>query len=416
MKPPFFSIVIPTRNRYETLRHTMRTVLSQNFDSFELIISDNSDEVNLPRKEMIEEPLGDARVKYFRTPSLLSMTDSWEFAIDKAQGDYLILFGDDDGLVSGALERLHKIIQETRMEVVSWTRVEYSWPDRAPVEVYGNLMVIPYTGRTGLIDGRKYMKDIIWHKYDYRLLPMFYNSAISRKLKDRLKEKVGRVFNASSPDVFTGYAFAFMLGKYLTIGHPLSINGVSSKSNGAVHDNHDKLKEEHWRLLKISAIKWPAELPEFYTAYLGIVEPYIQLTRFFPEIKGWISRKKIYEIIIDHLESSSPEDLEKKKEIIVETAKDDPSLQKWAAAYIEKVNPVFVPALQTGYGQRIGFNGSHLVLDGSHFGLANVYDVSLFIGHLFGEMKNNHYGNEIFPSLVRRAKRAAGIVLRKYSV
>lgn len=413
---PFFSVIIPTRNRYETLRHTMRTVLGQGFQPFELIISDNSDEEFLPRKELIADQLMDQRVRYFRTPSLLSMTDSWEFAISKAEGEYLILFGDDDGLVPDALENIAGIIRETGREAVSWSRIEYSWPEREPLEVVANLLVIPYTGKTGLIESEKYIREIINYEADYRLLPMFYNSAISRKLIARLKEKVGRVFNASSPDVFTGYAFAHMLGHFLTIGQPLSINGVSARSNGAVHHNHNKLKDEHWQLLKRSAIRWPAELPEFYTAYLGIAEPYIQLTKFFPELSKYITRKKIYKIIIDHLESSSRQDLEKKIKTIIDTAGNDSGLQKWVVDYLRKVNPVYTPAADTGYSHRIGFNGDRLILDASKFELANVYDVSLFIGNLFGQIKNKNYNDLAYLTLLKRARKATAIILREGSL
>ena len=41
MAKPFFSIVIPTKNRPELLRDAIRSVLLQNFDDYELIVSDN---------------------------------------------------------------------------------------------------------------------------------------------------------------------------------------------------------------------------------------------------------------------------------------------------------------------------------------------------------------------------------------
>jgi glycosyltransferase involved in cell wall biosynthesis len=413
---PFFSVVIPTRNRYDTLRHTMRTVLDQGFSPFELIISDNSDEEFLPQKELIAEQLKDERVRYFRTPSLLSMTDSWEFAIAKAEGDYLILFGDDDGLVPGALENIAGIIRETHREVVSWSRIEYSWPEREPVDIVANLVVAPYNAKTGVIESDRYIREIINHEADYRLLPMFYNSAISRKLIDKLKARVGRVFNASSPDVFTGYAFAHMLGSYLTIGQPLSINGVSARSNGAVHHNHNKLKDEHWNLLRKSAIQWPAGLPEFYTAYLGIVEPFVQLTKFFPELGKYISRKNIFKIIIDYLESSGQQDLEKKIATIIDSAGDDPALQKWVSGYLQKVKPVYQPVVDTGYSNRIGFNGDRLILDASKFGLTNVYDVSQFMGNIFGQIKNKNYNDPAYFPLLKRARKAAAIILKEGSL
>ena len=113
MGSPFFSIIIPTRNRYETLQYAIRTVLSQEFDSFELIISDNSDPANLHEVKLIREYLDDERVRYCRPASVLSMSDNWEFAVSNANGEFIIVFGDDDGLVSGALGHIYNIIKKT---------------------------------------------------------------------------------------------------------------------------------------------------------------------------------------------------------------------------------------------------------------------------------------------------------------
>jgi hypothetical protein len=65
-----------------------------------------------------------------------------------------------------------------------------------------------------------------------------------------------------------------------------------------------------------------------------------------------------------------------------------------------------------GYRDRIGFDGSHLVLDASRFGLQNVYDVSVFINNLCGKGNDNDYTKPAFLPLLRRIKRAAGIIVR----
>ena len=39
---PFISIVIPSRDRHETLPFTLQTILQQNFDDYEIIVSDNN--------------------------------------------------------------------------------------------------------------------------------------------------------------------------------------------------------------------------------------------------------------------------------------------------------------------------------------------------------------------------------------
>ncbi|HMH23183.1 MAG TPA: glycosyltransferase [Puia sp.] len=414
MELPFFSIVIPTRNRYETLQYTLCTVIRQKFTDFELIISDNSDEESLGELSMIDAYLEDERVKYYRPPSVLAMVDHWEFAVSKAAGRYIIVFGDDDGLVEDALTYLFDIIEKTQTELVSWARVEYSWPDRKP-ENYANLIIVPYMARTGVVNSISYIKDVISANADYRYLPMFYNSAVSSRLVKLLKEKTGRVFGASSPDIYTGYSFAYLTKEYLTVGYPLSINGVSSKSNGAAHLNakgNTAIQDDYSKLLKVATIKWPSELPEVFTSYFGIIEPFIQLSGYFPELKTYITRKKIYQLAIDNLESSSEEDLKKKIGKIIDSTKDDLSLHKWVVSYIDKVNPI-VKGQDIGvYQNKVGFDGSHLTLDGSRFGLNNVYDVSVFIRNIFGNIKDQEYLKPVKMPLLRRIRKAAGILLR----
>ncbi|HZE86560.1 MAG TPA: glycosyltransferase family 2 protein [Puia sp.] len=413
MDSPFFSVIIPTRNRYETLEYALKTVLDQEFISFELIISDNSDTDQLDGLGSIRYLLEDKRIKYCRPPSVLSMSDNWEFAVSQAGGEFIIIFGDDDGLVSGALKNIHDIVKEAKVDLISWARVEYSWPDRMPRQ-YSNLMIIPYVARTGVIDSNAYIKKVIAREADYRYLPMFYNSAVRRSLVDSLIEKTGRVFNAHSPDIYTGYAFAYLSKQYVTVGYPLSINGVSSKSNGAAHTSNvgASVRTDYKKLLSGSAIKWPQSLPEIYDSYLGIIEPFVQLAVFFPELNKYISRKKIYRIIIDKLEADSEQDLGMKLEKIISSAENDRSLHKWLVAYVEKnrpaVNPGTVPDLET----RVGFDGSHLVLDASKFALENVYDVSKFTRNIFGTLKEKNYSARAYLPLLRRIKKAAGIVLR----
>ena len=42
IKNPFFSIVIPTRNRADTLKYTIKTILNQDFQDYEIIICNNN--------------------------------------------------------------------------------------------------------------------------------------------------------------------------------------------------------------------------------------------------------------------------------------------------------------------------------------------------------------------------------------
>src|SRR5262245_51577835 len=108
MTMPRFSIVIPTRNRENTLRHTLRTCLAQDFADFEIVVSDND---SPPAVREVVASFADSRIKYFRTPRLLAMSDSWEFALEHAAGEFVTVIGSDDGLLLHALTEIDRILR-----------------------------------------------------------------------------------------------------------------------------------------------------------------------------------------------------------------------------------------------------------------------------------------------------------------
>lgn len=107
-KAPFFSIVIPTKNRPEYLRDSIQSVLLQDFEDYELIVSDNFNDEST--QQLIAE-FGDYdRFFSFRTDKELNMIDHWEFATKKAKGEYVILLADRKVLFNHSLKKLKRII------------------------------------------------------------------------------------------------------------------------------------------------------------------------------------------------------------------------------------------------------------------------------------------------------------------
>ncbi|HEX8639024.1 MAG TPA: glycosyltransferase family 2 protein, partial [Pyrinomonadaceae bacterium] len=68
MQKPFFSVVIPTRNRAQLLKHAIQSVLDQTFTDFEVIVSNNFSVDNT--KEVVNS-YADERVRYFEAPRSL---------------------------------------------------------------------------------------------------------------------------------------------------------------------------------------------------------------------------------------------------------------------------------------------------------------------------------------------------------
>lgn len=120
MSAPFFSIVIPTRNRAQLFKESLQSALEQDFDDFEVIASDNLsvDETSA----VIEVFRNNPRFSVFRPDNSLSMPEHWEFATLKARGRYILLLTDRSVLKRHALRTIHDAIRSSDQDILvcSW--------------------------------------------------------------------------------------------------------------------------------------------------------------------------------------------------------------------------------------------------------------------------------------------------------
>ncbi len=240
MSQPTFSIVIPTRNRAETLAKCLETCQMQAYEHFEVIVSDNSD---TDEARGLVAAINDPRYHYYKTDHVLAMSHNFEFGVSHATGDYIIVIGDDDGLTPYALEELAATAQQyNHPTVIAWEHIFYNWPSM-PNPQAKNSMTIPVSTEDIWVDGHDLIQQVIDHKVSYCLMPMLYHRAIHKSVVADLKERTGRVFDSRSPDVYTGYAIAHLVGEYLYKGLPCSVSGISGNSNGAAHVLHTPNKD-----------------------------------------------------------------------------------------------------------------------------------------------------------------------------
>ena len=90
-----YSILIPTRNGIKYLPFCIKSILSQDYINFELIVSDNH---STDGTWQYLKSIHDNRVKIIKPVHSLSMTDHFEWLLSHAGGEWIILLGDDDGL------------------------------------------------------------------------------------------------------------------------------------------------------------------------------------------------------------------------------------------------------------------------------------------------------------------------------
>ncbi|MDC1263071.1 glycosyltransferase [Planktomarina temperata] len=223
------SIVVPTRNRADTLEYCLHTILNQNDDNFEIVISDNSTD-DLTKR--LVDSFSDSRIIYTKSPALLSMTDNWNYAYQSVTGDYVIYIGDDDGLTVGGLASLRKAISANPAEAYKWNTTEYQWPiDTRDAEIVSLAKKIK-TNKT--INLHKYAAFVMRNGgWMYYRLPGVYHASIKKDVLDKIKaHNDGKLFLTTQPDLFAAMAVPHFVKHFVKMADEVTIQGRSAKSNG----------------------------------------------------------------------------------------------------------------------------------------------------------------------------------------
>lgn len=132
-----FSILIPTWNGAEVIGDTLRSILSQSFQDFEIIVQDDASTdatVEVIRK------IYDPKIKIFQNEKNLGYSANLESLSRKAAGDIIYLMGQDDILGENALENTHRAFQIS--DDIGAVARPYFWFDEKiakPVRATGQL-------------------------------------------------------------------------------------------------------------------------------------------------------------------------------------------------------------------------------------------------------------------------------------
>ncbi|MCW6537275.1 glycosyltransferase family 2 protein [Sphingomonas lycopersici] len=233
---PLLSILIPTKDRYETLIPVVSQIASRIVDPrLEIVICDNSADRPAALDDLIAS---DRRIRYHHTELPLSIVDNTQLGIDLCRGTYLCFIGDDD-LVSPHimaivewLDRLGESCLVYPPALYWWSSVQFAKPGRylrpgafwlpkmrqgedRPLDAAGELAKVLARG------GVAYME-----------LPRLYHGIVSRRAMERLKNRFGRFVPGSSPDMALSIALALTGNRYRWINYPVTVFGAARNSGG----------------------------------------------------------------------------------------------------------------------------------------------------------------------------------------
>ena len=419
MANPRFSIVVPTRERAETLHFALLTILDQDFDDYEIVVHDNCS--SPATREVVERHQSD-KIKYFRSDAPLAMTDSWERALSFAKGEYVMVIGDDDGLLPHALRILQQLLTSLSLPIIRWSRVSYHWPNHL-FPVKRNSLKIPTGNNAYFIPGRAMIKMVVEQEMPFQNLPMLYNSVVHRDLIAAIRQKCGRVFLSAVPDLASGYALAYESKRYLSIESPMSIGGTSGKSNGLAtlgrvqSGGGSEVAEDYARLNGMAGLAPHRKLPAIDLMAVIVADPFCHVKDLlFPDDPLSLDRKKLILRCVNELRWVPTETNRDALRLMRESLKDESRLQAWfdreaAGTKLSQPEKAVLARPPRGFLEREKIIG----LDTVDFGVTDVYGAAKLCEKILNYNRDGFRCDirEYFASPYRQLRSIARTLLRR---
>ena len=236
MSEPKITVIIPTRERHETLEKSLLTVTNQNYDNLQIIVSDN---LSRDRTEEFVRSVKDERLRYLNTGERISMSKNWEFALSHVDSGWVTIIGDDDGLLPESISKLAKIVQASGARAVRSSVCSYSWPSLMGKQ-FGRLSV-PIQSGYELRNSNEWLQKVLAGRAGYPQLPMLYNGGyVEMSVLHEIKRRTGYIYRSCVPDVYSAISIASTVNDYIYSREPLAINGASRHSTGTSYFSIDK--------------------------------------------------------------------------------------------------------------------------------------------------------------------------------
>ncbi len=229
-----FSVLLPTRNGGNFLENCIRSILEQDYNDFELVISDNANTDATP--SIVREFSGDPRLKVIRQTTLIPVSENWTAAIQASGGDYVLMMGDDDYLLPGALRRFDEVLaRHGEPDCVLYNGYSYVSPNAISDNAasywaqehyhygpdFGEEAVLERTHRLGIVSDM--------FRFRQRIPLNMQTMLFARRA---FEKEGGSVFRAPFPDHYLLNALLIAADKWIFLPERLVVVGVSPKSFG----------------------------------------------------------------------------------------------------------------------------------------------------------------------------------------
>ncbi len=241
-----FSVLLPTRNRLDLLTYAIETVRRQDYDDWEIVVSDNASEQDIAS---YIRSLNEPRIKYVRTQEFIPVTDNWNNALKNSSGEYIIMLGDDDCLLKGFFRTMHSLIEEfqypdsiyTNALLYAYPGVMQGYPEGF-LQLYGYAPFFRNASKPFLLNrttAYELARDAMHFKMSYTF--NMQHSVVKRTFIDRLS-KNGPFFQSPYPDFYATNVILLKAETLVVNPTPMVAVGISPKSFGYYYFNDQEKK------------------------------------------------------------------------------------------------------------------------------------------------------------------------------
>lgn len=245
---PRFSVVVPTRDRPDLLAFCLQSLAEQTFDDVEVIVADNP--VSAPARDVFERWSRDGW-QYLNPGQPLAMHDNFELACSRARGDLVAVVIDKTVLHPSALELAERALEgAAEVDIVTWWNDGYNPLDEEHEPGRGHFVPAAAPVDVTVYDPRADLARRFDNVERRGRDPVHYVrgkivfGAYSRRLLDRIRGEVGRLFHPLAPDYTSMVPACVLAETAVDLGRPLLVSYNSARSNGrrqAVDAGHARL-------------------------------------------------------------------------------------------------------------------------------------------------------------------------------
>ena len=113
-----YKVIVTVYNRTQFLRQALQSALDQTFDSFEIIVTDDSGSDAI---KLICDSFQDSRIRYRTNSATVGVALNLRAAINEARGKYIAILNDDDAWEPEFLEKLSTPLEQNSNRVLAFS-------------------------------------------------------------------------------------------------------------------------------------------------------------------------------------------------------------------------------------------------------------------------------------------------------